>query len=135
MFNRAPSPSKGIDPEFEAFSSAPVPAVDPEDMRRVWPLFEWLWLEEVEQGSGATGIDANLLAKQCSAGANVVAISARVALVKFLLKQQGLLDAWRDGDNLRPKVFEVIAKCPLEPGGKGLRFDTEAILAAIKLAG
>jgi hypothetical protein len=36
----------GIGPEFAAFLAAPIPAVDPEDMRRIWPLFERLWLEE-----------------------------------------------------------------------------------------
>ena len=132
MFNRAPGQPGGIDPEFAAFSSAPVPAVDPEDMRRVWPLFELVW--RGKQGTGATGIDTRLLAEHCSAGANIAAISARVALTKAL-QQQGLLDAWREGDSLRPKVFEVTAKCPLTPGAGTMKFDPEAILAAIELAG
>jgi hypothetical protein len=115
----------GIAPEFAAFLAAPIPAVDPEDMRRIWPLFEGL-----EGG----GIDTKLLAEQCSTNANVIAVSARVALVKSLL-QQGLLDAWREGDSLRPHVFEVIARCALAPEGEGLKFDTQAILAAIESAG
>ena len=114
MSNRAPNLPEGIPPEFAALLSAPIPAVDPEDMRRIWPLFEFL---EEEKGEGATGIDVRLLAEHCSAGANVVAITARVALAKFLLKQQGLLDAWKEGDSLRPQVFEVIAKCALSLEG------------------
>lgn len=31
---------EGIAPEFAAFLAGPIPAVDPEDMRRIWPLFE-----------------------------------------------------------------------------------------------
>jgi hypothetical protein len=120
-------PPTGIAPEFAAFLAAPtIPAVDPEDMRRVWPLFEGL--------EGGTGIDIKLLAQRCSANANVLAVSTRVQLARSLL-QQGLLDKWREGDSLRPQVFEVIAKCALAPGGQGLRFDTQAILAAIKSAG
>ena len=125
----------GINPNFETFGLAPVPAVDPRDMRSVWPLFEFLEEEKEEQRTGATGIDTRLLAEHCSAGANIAAICARVALAKFLLHQQGLLNAWREGDSLRSQVLEVIAKCPLTPEGEGLRFDTQAILAAIELAG
>lgn len=116
---------EGIAPEFAAFLAAPIPAVDPEDMRRIWPLFEGL-----EGGEGATGIDTKLLAKHCSAGANVIALSARVALVKSLL-QQGILDAWRDGDNVSPRVFEVVATCSLTPEKEGMRFETKYILEAL----
>ena len=116
---------EGIAPEFAAFLAAPVPAVDPEDMRGIWPL-----LEGLEGGIGATGIDINLLKKHCSANANVVAVCARVALVKSML-QQGVLDAWREGNSVQPKVFEVIATCSLLPGEEGLKFDTQAILGAL----
>jgi hypothetical protein len=129
MSNRAPGLPEGIPPELAAFLSAPIPAVDPEDMRRIWPL-----LEGLEGGIGATGIDVNLLKQHCSADANVIAVMARLALAKSLLGQ-GVLDEWKEGDSLRPQVFEVIAKCALAPEGEGLRFDTQAILAAIKLAG
>jgi hypothetical protein len=39
----------------------------------------------------------------CSASANVIAVTARAALVKSLL-HQGLLDAWREGDSVRCNV-------------------------------
>lgn len=100
MFNRAPGPPKGIAPEFAAFVSAPVPAVDPEDMRSVWTLFESIWKQE--KRDGATGIDTRLLAEHCSPGANVMAISSRVALVKAL-EQQGLLDKMERRRRTAPK--------------------------------
>lgn len=133
MFNRAPGLRKGIAPEFAAFLSAPtIPAVDPEDMRRVWTLVKDLGEDKPNTGdTGITGIDMAVLAEHCSKGANVLAVFTRVQLVRALL-QQGLLDAWKEGDSLRPQVFEVIAKCALAPGGEdGLKFDTEAILKAL----
>ena len=111
---------EGIAPEFAAFLAGPIPAVDPEDMRRIWPQFEGL------EG----GIDTKLLAKHCSAGANVIAVSSRVSLVKSLL-QQGILNAWREGNSVQPRVFEVIATCSLVPEEEGLKFDTQAILGAL----
>ena len=130
MSDRTPGQPGAIPPEFAALLSAPIPAVDPEDMQRVWPLFAFL--DNQPQGTGATGIDAKWLAQHCSAGADITAICARVGLAKVLVVK-GLLDKWRDGDTLRPHVFEVLAKCPLAPGAQG--FDIEAILTAIKLAG
>jgi hypothetical protein len=119
----------GIPPEFAAFLTAPVPAVNPEDMRRLWPL-----LEGLERGHGATGFDINLLKEHCSANANVVAVMVRVALVKSLL-QQGVLDAWREGDGVRPRVFEVVATCSLLPEEERMEFDAQAILSALESAG
>jgi len=109
---------------FASFLSAPIPSVDPEDIKRLWPLVASL--------EGGVGIDTRALVERCSSGANLNAVFTRAMLVRALL-QRGLLDKWREGDTLKDKVFAVAATAPLVPQKEGtLDFDGAAFLAALE---
>lgn len=113
---------------FDSFLSAPIPAVDPDDIKRVWSL--------AMTGSGA--VDKRLLAERCSTGANVLAVWMRAMLIKGLM-QKGLLEKWRDGDTLEDRVFAVGATAPMTPvltksypPEGAMDFDGDAFLAALE---
>lgn len=94
----------------------PVAAVDPNDLKRVWHLF--LDTDRVRPAGAAAstiGISAKLIAQQCSPGADVLAVSFRTALLQGLLRE-GMLDDWRDGNELRDTVFDAAATFPLQNG-------------------
>lgn len=110
-------------------SKAPVPPVNPDDLKHVWVMF----LESRKQApaalAGTLGIDARLLAQQCSSGADVLAISFRRAVLEALLKQ-GLLDDWREGDALRDIVFCAMATFPMQIGTES--FDPNAFVDRLR---
>jgi hypothetical protein len=61
------------------------------------------------------GFSQRLLAQQCSAGADVLAVFWRTSLVNIMV-QQGVLDEWREGNELREPVFWGAATFPLPNG-------------------
>jgi hypothetical protein len=101
--------------DFESLSSGKaVPAVDANDMKRVWEL-----TSETPRPDGAArgsvGWDVRLIASQCSQGADPLAVFLRVALLRPLL-ESGLLDEWRDGERHYDVVFQTLAMFPLPEG-------------------
>ena len=102
-------------------SGKPIPAVDPSDMRRIWELISEAPPPE-SAGVGVRGWNANLIADQCSQGADPLAVFYRAALLKPLL-ESGLLDNWRDGDSPHDVVFQALAAFPLPEGIQGFRPD------------
>jgi hypothetical protein len=109
---------------LRAFIGRPVPAVHPDDLKRVWSFIA------SEQGGGpGNSVSLNLFAGLCDANANVLAVWFRATLVKALL-QQGQLEGWREGASLREKVFEVAASFPLPQGPES--FDPDAFIAALE---
>jgi len=107
-----------------SFWSAPIPSVDPEDIKRIWPL--------TILATGGVGIDNKLLAERCSPGTNVTAVFARAMLVRAMM-ERGALDKWLDAGTPQDKVFAVAATAPLrlEEGGSS-DIDTESFLKALQ---
>ncbi|MFY9724066.1 MAG: hypothetical protein WB579_23580 [Bryobacteraceae bacterium] len=117
--------------DFESLSSGkPVPAADASDMKRVWELTSEAPRRE-SAAPGSASWDIGLIASQCGHGADPLAVSFRVALLRALLRG-GLLDEWRDGDRPYDVVFRVLATFPLPEGIQGLRSDEFA--AALRRA-
>jgi hypothetical protein len=106
-----------------------LPAVNPDDMKRVWRL--------VRQSTGAQGgratstmsIDVKLVAPQCSPGPDVLAVFFRMSILQRLL-EQGMLNPWREGDGLRDIVFDNAATFAVRIGSDG--FDPDAFLEQLR---
>jgi hypothetical protein len=82
-----------------------------------------------EVGAQRVGIAAPLIAEQCEAGANVVAVFFRAVLLQHLF-QAGLLDDWREGSEPTDPVFRVGAIFPMEQGVQG--FDPAAFIERLR---
>ncbi len=104
---------------LESLRSGPVPAVGGGDVKRVW-----MFVSEMNPSQGApagtVGFASELIAQQCSEGADPIAVFFRAAILKPLM-QSGLLDNWRDGDSPHDVVFQAIAIFPLPRGFEGFR--------------
>ena len=113
----------------------PAPAVDPENLKRVWKFFESLRAEvasrnsEENRSSGPSplGVEADILAQQCSPGANIGAVTFRCQCLQMFSKE-GLLAPWQHGEELEDIVFEVFAAYPVHIG----KFDSEALLKDLR---
>lgn len=111
------------------------PAVNPEDLKRLWKFVESTRANLASrQGTNAAppsnstfGIQADLLAAQCSPGANTGAVMFRCSFLG-MCAQQGLLAAWQHGKELDEFVFQVFADYPLHMG----KFDLEALLQYLR---
>lgn len=109
---------------FQSFLAGAIPGVDVQDIQSLW-----VFLASLKGGGG--GIDIALLAKQCSPGANVNAVFARVMLVRAMA-EEGRLDQWREGDSFEDKVFAVASEVPITPQETGLVFDAEAFIRLLR---
>ena len=104
----------------------PVPAVQVDDLKRVWSF-----LAEQDRDphpAGPSSVDIKLLVDLCAPNANVLAVSFRSMLITLLL-HQGRLDRWRDENGLLERVFEVSANFPLPQGLENA--DVDALVAAL----
>jgi len=116
-------------------SGVPAPPVDVNDLKRVWEFIGTVRakLASRQNEAGAAsgpqpfGIDRDLLAKHCSAGANVHAVMFRCQFMQMLI-QQGLLAPWLRGGNPDELLFQVFATYPVHIG----EFDTGALLEYIR---
>jgi hypothetical protein len=112
-----------MSPDIASFLSAPIPDVDPEDIKRIWPL--------VASGEGGMAIDRRVFIERCGPGANVTAVFVRAILVRAMM-EQGLLNRWLENNTPQNQVFAVAATAPLTPQEGALGFDGEAFLAALE---
>jgi hypothetical protein len=120
--------------DFESLtSSEPVPPVNPDDVKCVW---RFIWeavagrqAAEGEASAPAACFDAGLIAQQCSSGADVLAVFFRSALLQPLLRQ-GMLNDWREGDELHDAVFGAAATFPLQDGIES--FDPKAFIERLR---
>ena len=113
-------------------AGAPVPAVDPEDIRRVRRAAAEVTrdLPERRHDEGI-GIDIRIFAERCSRGANVEAVCFRNMVIELLLHFK-LLNPWLRGGDLDDAVFRVAADLPIA----GIeRFNPEEFLARLRLEG
>jgi hypothetical protein len=105
-------------------SGKPVPPVHADDLKRVWYAIRDIMgachITEDHVPGQSVGIDARLLAPYCEPGADVGAVSVRAFLLRMFL-QLGLLDEFREGNELRDTVFQVAAVFPMEQGVERLR--------------
>ena len=116
-------------------SGVPGPPVDPDDLKRVWEFVSTVRAELAsrQSGTGATsgfetfGIDHDLLAKQCSSGANVAAVMFRCQFLEGFI-QLGLLAPWLHGENPDEFLFRIFATYPVHIG----EFDNASLLQHIQ---
>jgi hypothetical protein len=76
------------------------------------------------------GISASLFANEIRSGSDVIAVSLRVSLLDALL-QQGMLEEWREGKELRDIVFWNAATFPLANGLKD--FDVSEFVETLRM--
>jgi hypothetical protein len=109
---------------------SPVPPVSPEDIKQAWALIlETGGQRAAEPAASKMGIDVRLIEQRCRAGADVLAVFFRTAVLQKLLKQ-GLLNDWREGGAFRDVVFRAIATFPLQIGAEG--FDPDAFIERLR---
>jgi hypothetical protein len=92
---------------------AAIPPVDPIDLKHVLELYERVDAQRHNlgmEGSGAIGAD--LMATECSPGADVGSVWFRSALLGLMVKQ-GVLADWQHGTQLDDGVYRVAATMPL----------------------
>jgi hypothetical protein len=106
--------------DLQALAGQPAPPVAADGLRRVWSFPSENDLDTKSQGG--TGISIKLLAEHCEPHANVLAVYFRVVLLQ-ILRLQGPLRPWQDGNNLYDSVFELAARFPLPRGAMAADFD------------
>jgi hypothetical protein len=102
-------------------SRKPVPPVNVDDLKRVWCAIRDITGALHHDPGQSVGIDPRLLEPYCEPGADVTAVSVRASLLRAFL-QSGLLDEFREGDELRDNVFQVAAVFPMELGKERFKF-------------
>src|ERR1051326_6253949 len=109
----------------------PLPPVNAEDLKRVWRLIQQCAIDRPDAGGaqGGTSIALRLIAQQCEAEADVLAVFFRASILQHL-SQKGLLDKWRDGNEFGDSVFQAGATCPMEMGDLGL--DPDAFIERVR---
>ena len=111
-------------------SGTPLPPVNADDLKRVCYMVQQVTMgKPAEVGAQSVGINAELIAEQCGAGADVFAIFVRAALIQYLFGA-GLLDKWREGNGPSDPVFQVGAAYSLEQGVQG--FDPAAFMERLR---
>lgn len=129
-----------MDPDsFNAFMSNAskdglIVPVEPSDLKTVWKMI-WKMGEEIQQQrvpNEYIAIDPRMFAKDCSPGANVVALWYRATILGLLEKQTGLFSS-ETPDDVKDVVFKVAASYPIKmmkPGivSRGLPQDIQAML-------
>jgi hypothetical protein len=115
-------------------SGKPVPPVNVDDLKRVWyatrDIMRACHITEDHVPGQSVGNDPHLLEPYCEPGADVSAVSARVFLLRVFL-QTGLLDEFREGNELRDTVFQVAAVFPMELGKE--RFKLPEFIERLRL--
>ena len=120
-------------PDFDAFrefaAGAPVPAVDPADIRRFRERFREIMSSNPQPaGVGGIGIDHRSFDGWCSPEANLPAVWFRNMVIELLLRLK-LLNPWLQGDDLDEAVLRVAADFPI--AGMG-RFNPDEFLGRLR---
>jgi hypothetical protein len=103
--------------------NAPVPEVDPADLRAGWKSFADLSKTIPPSPPGTfSAVNINLITRECSSGANVFAIGKRVMLVSAM-SAMAVLQPWTHAGELDGKVFDTLARVPLPNGIAAANFD------------
>ena len=111
-------------------SGTPLAPVTAHDLRRVWSLIQGMTGQLEQKGiTEGLGFDARLISQHCEPGADVIAVFFRAALLQHFF-QAGLLDDWREANELSDPVFRVAAIFPMEQGVQG--FDPAAFIERLR---
>jgi hypothetical protein len=107
---------------------APIPLVDPIDLRHVQELYEQSYAQRRDLGIGGNvAIETSLMASVCSPGADMGAVWIRSALLGLMLRQ-GVLADWQRGTGLDDAVYRVAAAIPLN----GFQLDPSAFIQRLR---
>jgi hypothetical protein len=99
----------------------PVPPVDPADVQAVWRFMCSMRpglgdstgdVQGAEYCASNVSIGIDLIAQNCSEGADAYAVFFRTSLLGVLLRM-GLLSPWEHDGELAATVFEAAAKVPI----------------------
>jgi hypothetical protein len=123
------------DPErFMAFflgadQGAPIPPVDPLDLKHVHEFCEQKNSQHRDASiEGNSAIDAGLMARVCSPGADISAVWLRNTLLSLMVRQSVLTDLQR-GTELDDAVYRVAATIPMN----GIKLDPKALIQRLRL--
>jgi hypothetical protein len=99
--------------ELDSWNSSPgpTPAVDPDDLRKVW---EYMLTVPESHGTGIT-----LFQSICNPGADVFAVWYRASILG-LCEHLGLLSRWKDKGTLDSAVFKVAADYKIDKMPTGI---------------
>jgi hypothetical protein len=107
---------------------AAIPPVDPIDLRHVLELYERVDAQRHDLGmEGSCAIETDLMATECSPGADVGAVWVRSALLGLMVKQ-GVLADWQHATQLDDGVYRVAATMPLN----GFQIDPIAFVRRLR---
>ena len=113
-------------PKFKAYAQGePIPAVDPEELKRRWKI-KIPWTREALEAAWRLEAD-------------ISAVSSRYGMIRMLAghNQEQLLAPWRQGEELHEAVFRIAATFPLRylkhksymiPGDEHFGFDPNAFV-------
>jgi len=88
----------------------PIPSVDPLDLQIFWAV------QSCHSDNVGVGYTTSAIFTACkSPTADPIAIWARSIFIHMLVKQ-GLLDKWRDGQEIQKVVFDAVAAYPMPNG-------------------
>jgi hypothetical protein len=123
-----------LPPHLRGAPGAPVPAVDPEDLKAIWRLHR----EIASQRPGeSVGIDNTVMVGRCKPGADVHALAYRTSMLQVLQRvARDSLAPWTKNTELDDAVFRVAADIPMEWIGteerNRLPFDVEELLRRLR---
>ncbi len=91
-----------------------IPPADARDLQRFWSI------QSQDPAQSGVAYSANAMLQICeSKSADPVIVWARTVLIRILL-QQGVLENWRENDDLHVSVFQSAAVFPLPNGLQGI---------------
>jgi hypothetical protein len=129
-------------PLFGGKAGEPVPEVDPEDLKRVWQVYD---VVKKEHPGEQFAIDQLVIQQTCKPGANVRAVSYRAGLLGLILMPivEGRtiagekLAPWIKDGQLDDAVFHAAAQVPMEWMGVGIvtqgpPFDVDELVRRVR---
>ena len=124
-------------PDLWSVMGDEIAAVNRDDLRKVWKMMRDVQAHGPGQG---VAIDNEMYAKECSPGANVMAVWCRASMLGILqMLPEPPLAPWTHNGGLDDAVFQVAAAFPMKNMGVGivhggLPFDVQEFLKQIQAA-
>lgn len=99
-------------PDLWSVMGDEVAAVNPDDLRKVWKMMRDVQAHGPGQG---VSIDSRMYTKECSPGANVMAVWYRASMLGILqMLPEPPLAPWTHNSGLDDAVFQVAAAFPMK---------------------
>jgi len=100
-------------------AGAPVPTVDPEDIKSAWEIYREV---EVEHPEGKVAVGASIFEQACKPGADIGAVCYRAIMLKMMLRyppdELVSLMKEREPDEA---IFHAAARAPMQWMGVGIK--------------